>query len=138
MDIISMARELGKQIQKEDCFIKLNMAQKEVEDDDSLQEKIADFNMKRYELSKEIAKTEKDEAKIDELDKEVRGLYSEIIGNPKMAAYNEAQDEFGDILDYVDHIINLSAQGQDPDTIEKPSHEDGCTGDCGSCGGCHH
>ena len=137
MDIIELARELGKQIQKEESFIKLNMTQKEVDDDDDLQEKIADFNMKRYELTQEISKPEKDEEKIDALDKEVREIYDVVINDPKMVAYNAAQDEFSDIMDYVDHIIQLSAQGQDPDTIEKPCHDEGCTGNCSSCGGCH-
>lgn len=135
MDSIELARELGKQIQKEEIFIKFQTAQKAVEDDNELQEQIADFNMKRYELTKEVAKEQKDEDKIAELDKTVREMYSSVTGNQKMIDYNNAQDEFNDFMDYIEHILSESADGKDPDKVEKP--EIGCTGDCSSCGGCH-
>lgn len=136
MKSIDMARELGKQIQQEECFVKYMTAQKAVEDDDALQEKIADFNMKRYELTKEVAKEARDEDKISELDKTVRSMYEEITTDPKMVSYNKAQDEFNDMMDYVEHIISESADGKDPDTVEEPV-KGGCSGDCSSCGGCH-
>ena len=44
MTVIEMARELGKKIQQEESYILLNTAQKAVEDDDELQEKIAEYN----------------------------------------------------------------------------------------------
>lgn len=132
-----MARELGKKLQQEESYIRLETAQKAVEDDDDLQNKIADFNMKRYELTQEISKQEKDEEKLDALDKTVHAMYDEIINNEKMAAYNDAQDEFDDLSGYVLHIIQMSAAGDDPDTVEKPEEGGSCGGDCSSCGGCH-
>ena len=63
MDIIEMARELGKKLQSEESYILLNTAQKAVEEDDALQAAIADFNMKRYELTKEVAKQDRDDKK---------------------------------------------------------------------------
>lgn len=135
MDIIEMARELGKKIQAEDSYIRLNMTQKDVEDDEALQEKIADFNMKRYELTKEVSRQDRDDAKVEELDKTVRAMYDEITTDPRMVAYNEAQDEFNDLFEYVLHILQMSAAGDDPDTVTKPE-EGGCSGDCSSCGGC--
>ena len=68
MDIIEMTRELAKKLQQEDAYILLNTTQKAVEDDDALQEAIADFNMKRYELTQEVTKKDRDDAKVDELD----------------------------------------------------------------------
>ncbi len=136
MTVIEMARELGKQLQKEESYILLNTAQKAVEDDDELQEKIAEFNMKRYELTQEITKPERDDKKIEELDKVVHELYDVATNHEKMVAYNNAQDEFNEMFEYVLHIIQMSATGEDPDTIERPE-EGGCSGDCSSCGGCH-
>ncbi len=135
MDLIEMTRELGKKIQADESYIKLNMTQKDVEDDEALQEKIADFNMKRYELTKEVSKPERDDAKIEELDQTVRTMYDEITNDPKMVVYNEAQDEFNELFEYVIHILQMSAAGDDPDTVTKPE-QGGCSGDCGSCGGC--
>ena len=135
MDVIELARELGKKIQEEESYIRLNETQKAVEEDNELQESIADFNMKRYELTQEVSKTDRDDAKVDELDKVVRKMYDEITGCDKMVAFNDAQDEFNDLFEYVIHILQMASQGEDPYTVEKPEHG-GCTGDCGSCGGC--
>ena len=136
MDILEMARELGKKIQEDENYIRLITTQKEVEDDDALQESIADFNMKRYDLTKEVTKENRDDAKVDELDKLVRSMYDEITNNPKMVAYNEAQADFDDVFEYVIHILQMSASGEDPYTVTKPENGGGCSGDCGSCGGC--
>ena len=136
MDIIEMTRELAKKLQQEEAYILLNTTQWAVEEDDALQEAIADFNMKRYELTQEVTKKDRDDAKVDELDKLVRQMYDDITNNEKMAAYNKAQDEFNDMFEYVLHILQMAATGDDPDSIEKPEEGSGCSGDCGSCGGC--
>ncbi len=135
MTVIEMARELGKKIQQEESYILLNTAQQAVEEDEELQEKIAEFNMKRYELTQEVTKADRDDKKIEELDKEVHELYDYATGHEKMVAYNNAQDEFNEMFEYVLHIIQMSATGDDPDTIERPE-QGGCSGDCSSCGGC--
>ena len=135
MTVIEMARELGKKIQQEESYILLNTAQRAVEEDDELQEKIAEFNMKRYELTQEITKPERDDKKIEELDKVVHELYDIATNHEKMVAYNNAQDDFNEMFEYVLHIVQMSATGDDPDTIGRPE-QGGCSGDCGSCGGC--
>ena len=135
MTVIEMARELGKKIQQEESYVALMNAQKAVEEDDELQEKIAEFNMKRYELTQEITKPERDDKKIEELDKVVHELYEVATNHEKLVAYNDAQDEFNEMFEYVLHIIQMSATGDDPDTIERPE-QGGCSGDCSSCGGC--
>ena len=135
MTVIEMARELGKKIQQEESYILLNTAQQAVEEDEALQEKIAEFNMKRYELTQEITKADRDDKKIEELDKVVHELYEVATNHEKMVAYNNAQDEFNEMFEYVLHIIQMSAAGDDPDTIARPE-QGGCSGDCSSCGGC--
>ncbi len=136
MDIIEMTRELAKKLQQEDAYILLNTTQKAVEEDDALQEAIADFNMKRYELTQEVTKKDRDDEKVDELDKLVRKMYDDITNNEKMVAYNKAQDDFNEMFEYVLHILQMAATGDDPDSIEKPEEGGGCSGDCSSCGGC--
>ena len=131
-----MTRELAKKLQQEDAYILLNTTQKAVEEDDALQEAIADFNMKRYELTQEVTKKDRDDEKVDELDKLVRKMYDDITNNEKMVAYNKAQDDFNEMFEYVLHILQMAATGDDPDSIEKTEEGGGCSGDCSSCGGC--
>ncbi len=142
MDIIEMARELGKKLQEEETYLHLRTAQQAVEDDMSLQDRISEFNLQRAALGQEAAKEKRDQAKIDALDKKVRDLYEELIHDAKLSAYNDAQDEFNEIFGFVVHILQMSASGSDPMTVTRDTMggcggECGECGDCGSCGGCH-
>ena len=51
----------------------------------------------------------------------------------KMKAFEEAKDEFSELMTRISAIISKSADGEDPDTAE-PDHD--CGGDCCTCGHC--
>lgn len=136
MDIIEMSRELGKKLQEEETYLRLRTAQQAVEDDRELQDRISEFNLQRVALGQEAAKENRDQAKVDALDKKVRDMYDELVGHAKLVAYNEAQDEFNEVFGFIVHILQMSAAGNDPMTVTKDTMGE-CSGDCGSCGGCH-
>ncbi|HHY52519.1 MAG TPA: YlbF family regulator [Clostridiales bacterium] len=133
MDVIRAARELGKAIQADDRYIALQMAQQRNEEDEELQELIRTFYDLRNQLGAEIQKSDRNEERMKELDAQVKEAYGKIFTNPNMIAYNEARAEFQKVLNYVNQIIQGSADGQDPETIE---YEESCGGNCGSCAGC--
>lgn len=134
MDIISCARELGKAIQQDERFIKLQKATQENDVNTELQEMIARFNSKRADINIEVAKPDKDAEKIAVLDKEFKALYQEIMENPGMAAFNEAKQDIDGVLGFINQIIIGSINGQDPDEIEENVN---CGGSCDSCSGCN-
>ena len=82
----------------------------------------------------EATKDERDEKKLQELNEELRELYSTIMKNENMIAYNIAKQEMDSVLKRVTAIIMQSAEGEDPETTD---YEESCTGSCSSCGGCH-
>ncbi len=137
MDLIQMTRELAKAMQQDERFIRLHKAQEIVEQDTALQNDIADFNEKRYELSIEVTKGDRDDEKVTRLDAEVRRLYDSITGSEKMLAYNDAQEDFDEVYRFMEHIIQKAYTGADPDTVDESSMQSECTGSCESCGGCH-
>ena len=118
MDIIAMARELGKAIQQ----------------DQALQDLIVKFTMKRSELTTEMAQENKDTDKLNTLDKELKEVYAEVMANENMAEFNAAKHEVDDMMNFISTILYGSVNGEDPDTIEM---QVGCGGNCASCGGCH-
>lgn len=135
MDTISMARELGKLIQADDRY-KAYLAAKEKNDkDEELQKLISEFTAKRYELSMEMSKDNKDSEKLKELDGVIKNLYGEIMVNPNMAEFNAAKNAMDGMLTEINNIITASANGEDPETC--PANPSGCSGSCASCGGCH-
>lgn len=136
MDIIGLARELGRQIQQSDAYLRYNLARQAADEDKELQKLIADFNMVRVEAAAESAKPEdeKDNDLIRAKNTEMMDLYNKIMTNKNMKGYNEAKDGIDAVVNRVTAIIAQCAEGEDPDTTDyDPSS---CSGSCGSCGGC--
>ena len=133
MDIIEMTRALGKAIQQDERYIRLSLARDNNDNDEKLQEMIGRFNLKRVEVNQEAARPDKDQAKLDELNESIRALYKEIMENPNMVEFNAAKEEIDNLMNFVNQILVLSVNGQDPDTVEQSS----CTGSWATCAGCH-
>lgn len=133
MDVIELTRQLGAAIQA-DARYKNYVAAKTANDNDAaLQENIGEFNLIRMSLDKELSSDNKNDEKVKELNEKLRSVYSAIMATPAMIAYNEAKTALDALLEDVNAIISMSANGEDPATCE-PSH---CTGSCSTCGGCH-
>lgn len=134
MDVITMARELGKEIQKDERFHRIDSAKQANDKDKELQDLIADFNQKRGDLNEEVSKDDKDAVKLAAMDKELKEVYQRVMSNPNMAEFNSAKTEVDAMMNFITEILYASINGEDPDTIE---HQESCGGNCGSCGGCH-
>lgn len=131
--ILEMAKELGHLIQQDERFVKVQMAQAQADNDAELQALIGEFNLKRMAINSEASKPEQDEEKVKQLNEELRDVYARVMANPSMDAYNQAKTELDKILNGVSAIMNMAAQGLNPDDYDE--HQ--CGGNCASCGGCH-
>ena len=129
MDIIEKARELGRLIQEEDSYKKLQDAQKNADADMELQRLIGEFNLKRMSINNEASKKERDQEKLSKLNTEMREAYSQIMSNENMIAYNDAKAAFDVVA-----IVQQSAEGADPETADYS--QSSCSGSCATCGGC--
>ncbi len=134
MDVIQLTRELGKAIQADERYADYIRARVANDNDTELQNLIEQFNRGRASLNNEVSKSARDEEKIESLKNSVGELYSKIMSNEHMTAYNDAKSEMDNLLRQITTIINMSANGEDPDTCDMNY---GCTGNCASCGGCH-
>ncbi len=134
--ILEQAKELGRAIQADERFLKLKAASEAADADGDLQKMIGEFNLKRMAISEEAAKPAEEQSleKQQELNKEIQTLYMQIMQMPAMQAYEMAKTEMDKLANGVMTILNMSMQGVDPDTYEEGQ---GCSGNCGSCGGCH-
>lgn len=134
MDVISMARELGKAIQQDDRYIAYNLAKQANDNDAELQKLIGDFNITRMNINKEMSSENRDDERIKALDEELKSTYAKIMSNKNMVVFNAAQNGYEQMMNDINQIITMCANGEDPDTCEI-SH--GCSGSCSTCGGCH-
>ena len=135
MDIIDMARELGKLIQQDERYLKVQIARQQSDEDEELQNLIGELNLKRLASETETGKEDCNTEKLQEINSDIRRLYGEIMKNEHLASYNSAKTEFDNMVKRVLSIITKSADGEDPMTADYSNAT--CSGNCSSCGGCH-
>lgn len=134
MTVIESVRELGKEIQKDERFIRFAKAKLENDENAELQAMIGDFNVTRMELDRINATEEQNEEKHKELNEKLREIYGNIMSNPLMVEYNTAKVELEQMMNEINTILGKTLDGEDPETC---SAESGCSGSCSTCGGCH-
>ena len=134
MDVIELTRELGKAIQQDDRYIAYNLAKQVNDNDAELQKQIDRFSELRGELGSAMSAEEPDKDKIGDLDKEMKELYQKIMKNQNMVVFQGAQQALESLINNVQQIISLCANGEDPDTCQPQTSS--CTGSCSTCGGC--
>ena len=131
MNTLDIARQLGAAIQQDERYIKFKDASAASDTDTELQNKIGEFNTMRMNLSAELHKeeSERNSEKMVALESDIKTLYDEIM------AYNDAKAGLDDLINSVQFIISIAANGGDPMTC--PDHApSGCGGSCSTCGGC--
>ncbi|MEG0570860.1 MAG: YlbF family regulator [Oscillospiraceae bacterium] len=134
MDLITLARQMGKELQKSQEYQNITIAKSNNDADKNLQTLIEEFNMCRVSLSTEMQKETKDEEKMAEYDAQLKDIYTKVMANENMVYFNSAKQEMDKMMNDVNTILSMCANGEDPDTCELPSN---CSGSCSSCSGCH-
>ena len=134
-NIIKSVRELGKAIQADETFKAYIAAKLDADNDETLQNAIGEFNLVKMQINEEAQKEDKDEAKLQELNVQLRKSYADIIANEKMQKYNNANQLYSGLINKVYAILEMCCNGEDPETCEPEEHS--CSGSCSTCGGCH-
>ena len=111
MDCIDLFKRAAVALQTDPRYLALDQARKANDNDENLQNLIGEFNLARMDLNNEIGKSERDDARITELNEKVNNLYGQIMGDEGMTAYNEAKRECENLVNYIDAIINTAMNG---------------------------
>jgi len=125
MTIIEKAHELGEMIKKSAEMEALNACEKAQQEDADAQQLIADFNIKRLNLAREIQSGKLTE---EEAIKKNNEAFAEMVEKSEsIKNYVDAKKKFDDMVNGVNNVINVYIMGE----------QHGCTHDCSTCGGCH-
>ena len=133
--LLAMAIDLATQLQADPRCEAVKTAAAAADADEALQAMISEFNLKRIAINTEESKPEEEHnpEKLRELNTELRSIYAAVMANEHMMVYQNAQGELEELVNKMHLAINLAAQGQDPNLAA----QEGCSGNCGTCGGCH-
>ncbi len=142
MSLEKLTRELGKAIQQDERYLAMQKAIEANEKDTALNELMSKIQLIQVSYQHEASKEEPNEDKMKAYDEEFRGVYTEIMMNPNMQAYEKARQDIDELMNFLTGILAMCVNGDDPDTCDPKAHS--CGGDCGSCGcdcgdeGCSH
>lgn len=136
MDVITAVRELGKAIQQDERYLEFKKAQAANESDMELNGLIGKLNLIQLSYQNESSKEEPDNSKLEGMDAEFREIYGQIMLNENMKNYEEAKGNVDNMMNHLIQILTLCVNGEDPETCEPKAEEEGCGGNCASCGGC--
>ncbi|MBQ6018849.1 MAG: YlbF family regulator [Clostridia bacterium] len=135
MDIIEKTRELGALIQQDERYLAFVEARKNNEADDELNALITKLGEIQDEYGEAVAGDEElPESEKEKYDKRFRDVYTVVMQNENMLAYQKAKAEIDAMMQYIMQLLSMCVNGADPQTCEVP--EQGCTGSCATCGGC--
>lgn len=135
MDAIQLFKDAAKALQQDERYLQLDKARKANDEDTKLQGMIDEFSNVRAELNDEIEKSERDDAKITELNGKINELYNGIMTSPSMVAYNDAKQNIKGLINHINAIITAAVDGDDPMAVQEPVESCGADG-CASCSGC--
>lgn len=140
MELEKLARQLGAAIQKDETFLKFEEARKANEADDALNALMGKVRLIQMSYQNEASAETPDEGKLEAYNQEFQGIYTEIMANKNMQAYEESRKAVDDMMNYLTGILAMCVNGEDPETCDPKAHDHSeCGGECSSCGGgCSH
>ena len=136
MDMIEMAREIGRTLQQDERYIRATNDSQLVNASEELKKMISDFDDVRAKMEFEMAQAKGQmNDTIMDLDEQMHAHYDRIYSHPLMVNYEASRKELEALVNYMMKIITASANGQNPDTVLE-EEDVNCTGSCSTCGGC--
>lgn len=135
MDVIKMAREMGKALQQDADYLAFVAAKEANDNDTELQQMIEKFNLLATTADYENSKETPDQEKLEGFNKQLQELYAAIMQNENMAAFENAKNKVDNKMNTVVAILAAAVNGEDPMTFDPEAHHS-CGGDCSHCHSC--
>lgn len=128
MNVFEKAHELGTMIAESEEFKRVNEAREAQTADGDAALVLMNYNRKRDQLIKEASEPGISNERMQEIRNEMEKEVDKLNNNKTIAEFMEAMQAFNDMMDQVNGIVA---------SYINPKDEGGCSGNCGSCGGCH-
>ena len=128
MNVFEKAHELGLMITESEEFKKVNETREAQSADGEAALVLMNYNRKRDQLIKEASEPGISNERMQEIRNEMEKEVDKLNNTKAIADFMEAMQNFNDMMDQINAIVA---------SYINPAEEGGCSGNCGSCGGCH-
>lgn len=128
MNVYEKAHELGTMLADSEEFKRMTAAKEAQDADGEASLVLMNYNRRREQLIKEASEPGISNEKMQEIRNEMEKEVEKLNRNKSIAEFMEAMQGFNDMMEQVNSIVT---------SYISPKQEGGCSGNCGSCGGCH-
>lgn len=128
MNVFEKAHELGTMLAESDEFKRLEKAKEAQSADGEAALVLMNYNKKREELVKQASEPGISNEKMQEIRNKMEEEVNKLNANKNIAEFMAAMEAFNEVMEGVNSIVT---------SYISPRQEGGCSGNCGSCGGCH-
>ena len=124
------ARALGEAIVASEEYQNMQLCEKAAESDPAAAEAMGRYMELHAAVNQEMGNEEPDAEKIARLGREMDELQQALNALPAVEEMTAARQRFSGLMDQVTKILEFIITGD----VQEGG---GCSGNCGSCGGCH-
>lgn len=132
-EILEMAQKLGQAIADTEEIKVFREMEKIFNEDTEAQRVMNEYEAERAKMTVKAKETGMTPESLQLFQNEMKKSMDKLMANKTVKEYLEAKSNFNDIIKKVNSIISFCIQGED----QELASEGGCSGNCGSCGGCH-
>ena len=126
-NIFAKAHELGQLLAESETFRALNDAKAAQEQDTDAQLILMNYNRRREEIVKKAGDPNITKEEMQELRNQMQAEVDKLNASPVIGKFMEAMQAFNSMMEQVNGIVQSYVTPQ----------QEGCSGNCGGCSGCH-
>lgn len=128
MDIMEMAKDLGKAIADCPQMAKMKETEKIQNNDEEAQKLIGEYNLRRMQLAQKAQKEDISKEELEAVRDELNAEFDKLLQNHAINAYVTAKKDVEALIAQVNNILSYYITGE---------QQQGCGHSCDSCSGCH-
>ena len=127
--VFEKTRELGEALLQSEAYLSMKAAEDRALSNAEAAQTMAAFLEKRSELQSMMQSENPDPVAMKRVSDEMDALQDRLQMLDEVVALNEARNNFNGLINQINQVLQFIVTGR--------MDEAGCSGDCGSCGGCH-
>lgn len=127
-EITEAIHSVGDLIKSDPRYAAMEKTGREYTADKEINKLLQEYSALENALAVEFSKEEIDEKATKPLQDRIEEIYKTITEIPAYVAYKEASDDYEEFTKAVYEELEFAVTGH--------RHDDGCTHDCSTCGGC--
>ena len=129
MDIMEMAKDLGKAIAQSPQMARMQETEKVQNNDEQAQKLIGEYNLRRMQLAQKAQKEDVTKEELESIREELDSEFEKLLKNQAINAYVTAKKDVEALIGQVNNILSYYITGET---------NQGCGHSCDSCSGCSH